>query len=172
MKKVFIVIILFILLGILGVMAVPVAKIENERPTDKEIVVSKALSSWEITLLSRSFSRIVFNEIDKDTVDYQMKRVEFLGSKELLGQKITNFYGIYTKKIGDDGMKVFVMYYGSDTLYEFEYKKINGEWKEQNKQWGRVKMKLTRPHYIYLEAERLKDESFYKKVYIPRDSVK
>lgn len=172
MRNIFIILLGIVILVLGGLYFYPVAKIESKNPTDKEILISKSLSSIEITLLSRSFERVVFNEIDKDTVDYKMKGITFLSSKELINRASCDFYSIKTKK-RDDEIYVDVYHNASGISYQFYYKKsILGGWIEIDSRWGYGKRALDRPKYICYEIRRLTKEWDMDKRYIPRDSIK
>lgn len=51
MRRIFLILLGIVILVLGGLYFYPVAKIESENPTDKEILISKSLSSIEITLL-------------------------------------------------------------------------------------------------------------------------
>lgn len=174
LKKVFLSILGTIIIIFSIVYFYPVAKIENSEPSEKEKIISKALSSIEITLLSRSFNRTIFNEIDNDTVDYKMKGVSFMGSKELIKRGNCDFYSIKTKKYGEI-MYVDIYHNASGIAYQYYYiKNTFGNWEEIYSRWGYVKRELDRPKYICLEILRLTDPLYkdYDINMIPRDSIK
>lgn len=168
-KTIFIITIVLILL----IISFPTAMVIDNNKTEEEILISKALSSKKMSLLTFSLKRNVLNEVNGKKINYKLLNINFLSNKELLSRKTTNFYSV-SVNIKSNKAVVVTSYYKSGLMFIFNYAKRNGKWIETSSEWGRAKFEPSRPYYIYLENMRLTDHNYknYDIKMIPRDSLK
>ncbi|QIG88667.1 hypothetical protein G6R40_02835 [Chryseobacterium sp. POL2] len=164
---------LMLLLSIFIIVLFPTGMRLDNHKSDEEILISKALSSKQISLLTLSLKRNVFNEINGKRVNYDLLNINFLSNTELLNHTTTNFYSA-SVNIKNNTAVVVINYFKSGLMFIFNYTKRNEKWMETSSEWGITKFEPSKAYYIYLENMRLTNPDYknYDIRMIPRDSLK